>query len=59
MGAVMLLSGAVAIIVTLPSFYRIVAHHLTATMRILSVFILLSWGSLIWAGKEFSAPLFW
>lgn len=52
MGAVMLLSGVLAAVATLPIFDRILIQKPGITMCILCPLAAASWGSLIWAGKE-------
>ena len=51
MGAVLLLSGIVAAIVTAPLFDRVMTHHLANTTKCLVTIVAAGWVSLIWAGR--------
>ncbi|KAJ6586871.1 major facilitator superfamily domain-containing protein [Mycena vulgaris] len=51
MGAVLLLSGIVAAIVTAPIFDRVFTTHLAITTKILVPILAVAWLSLIWAVK--------
>jgi FLVCR family MFS transporter 7 len=51
MGAVLLLSGIVAAIVTAPIFDRVFTTHLAITAKILVPVLSVAWLSLIWAGR--------
>jgi len=52
----MLLSGVVAAISITPILDRILTHHIRITPNLLVPFIVGSWLSLIWAGKEVMRP---
>jgi hypothetical protein len=51
MGAVLLLSGIVAAIVTAPLFDRVLTHHLAISTKCLVPVVAAGWVSLIWAGR--------
>lgn len=51
MGAVLLLAGLVAAVLSAPLFDRVFTHHLAITSKILVPIISVGWLGLIWAAK--------